>query len=68
MCIWDPLLLAAFVIASASFCPVLSLQFANAALSSSDRVASKIEVTLGNFVSPNKYLLMPSTLALEDFG
>ena len=39
--------------------------FANAALSSSDLVASRIDVTLGNFVSPNKYLLTPSTVALD---
>ena len=52
----------------ASLYPVLSLQFANAALSSSDLVTSKIEVTLGNFSSPKRYLLIPSTVALEDFG
>ena len=34
----------------------------------SDLVASRIDVTLGNFFSPNKYLLIPSTVALEDVG
>ena len=47
---------------------VLSRQFARAALSSSDFVASRIDVTLGNFVSPNKYLLIPSSVALDDVG
>ena len=39
-----------------------------AALSSSDFVASSIEVTLGNFASPNTYLLIPSSVALELVG
>ena len=39
-----------------------------AALSSSDFVASIIEVTLGNFASPKTYLLIPSSVALELVG
>ena len=30
--------------------------------------ASSIEVTLGNFASPNTYLLIPSSVALELVG
>ncbi len=38
---------------------------AKAALSSSDLVASSIDVTLGNLVSPKTYLLIPSSVALD---
>ena len=33
-----------------------------------DLVACKIEVTLGNFSSPNKYFLRPFSKDLDDFG
>ena len=50
-----PLLLASVLILLASLWPTLSFQSSKDALSSSDLVACKIEVTLGNFSSPNKY-------------
>ena len=52
----------------ASLIPTLSFQLAKAAFSSSDLVALKIVVTLGNLLSPNKYFLYPSSIDLEDFG
>jgi len=63
-----PLLEASFLILFASAFPTLAFQRSNAALSSSDFVADIMDVTLGNFSSPNKYFLNPFSVDLDDFG
>ena len=62
-----PLLLASFLILLASTCPTLCFHNSRDALSSSDLVACKIEVTLGNFPPSNKYCLKPFSRDLDDF-
>ena len=59
---------ASVLILFATLIPTLSFQLAKAAFSSSDLVALKIVVTLGNLLSPNKYFLYPSSIYIEDFG